>query len=164
LGGKENPLHQRIPKNCFPKKIELKQMIHLWTTNQPPYYSLTAPRLPPLHVPASHDLPSPSSSFFFTTKQIGNSMFRSSKLQMYNGRPDPPVARSGRIGPARYGPLRATGHTGRTTYGLEPRLRPMARSTGHFIGPRITRAAFDRATGQSAQYQNESQIHLTRLI
>jgi hypothetical protein len=78
------------------------------------------------------------------------------------GRPDPHVARSGRIGPPRYGPLRATGHTGRTTYGLGSRPRPMARSTGHFIGPRITRAAFDRATGQSAQYQNKSQVNLTR--
>jgi hypothetical protein len=78
------------------------------------------------------------------------------------GRPDPLVACSGRIGPARYGPLRATGHTGRTTYGLGPRPRPMAWSTSHFIGPQITRAAFDRATGQYAWYQNKSQINFTR--
>jgi hypothetical protein len=59
------------------------------------------------------------------------------------GQPDPPVARSGRIGPARYGPLRATGHTGRTTYRLGPRLRPMARprvilSAHGSLGPHLT--------------------------
>jgi hypothetical protein len=65
------------------------------------------------------------------------------------GRPVPPVARSGRTGLARCGPRRATGCSGRTTPGYGPRPRPMARSVGHFNGPRATRAAFSpgRAMG-----------------
>jgi hypothetical protein len=71
-------------------------------------------------------------------------------------RPWPARVGSGRPAMGRYGPH------GSTTYGLVLRPRPMARSTGHFIGPQITRAAFDRAMGQSAQYQNKSQINLKR--
>jgi hypothetical protein len=58
----------------------------------------------------------------------------------------------GPLGPnraARCGPRRATGRSGRTTPGYGPRPRPMARSVGHFDGPRATRIAFSpgRATG-----------------
>jgi hypothetical protein len=62
------------------------------------------------------------------------------------GRPDPPVARSGRTGLARYGPHRATGRTGPNHTGLRaatsahgPVRGPFWRATGHsgrvFTGP-----------------------------
>jgi hypothetical protein len=67
---------------------------------------------------------------------------------MANGPARPACGLLGRTGLARCGPRRATGRSGRTTPGYGPRPRPMARSVGHFDGPRATRAAFSpgRAT------------------
>jgi hypothetical protein len=75
----------------------------------------------------------------------------SSRYRCPTGRPGPPVARSGQTGPARCGPLRAMGHTGRVTYGHGSRPRAMARSVGHFIGPRATRATDPRIGPQPAR-------------
>jgi hypothetical protein len=76
-----------------------------------------------------------------------------------------------RAGPIRPWPARVgSGRPAMAATGYEPhgpdhlraRATPSDRATSHFIGPQITRAAFDRATGLSAQYQNKSQINLTR--